>query len=309
MKPGPFVNKGTSVYVYILIAVSSQIPLFGAENSNDLLELLRAKDSSVLSYALSVKFTSIDMDPNRYAEVRNLLNLVGTQDIQDANMLQFSAGIMQKLVPRAKVWWGNVTNLQRGQLFKTIHSFDGEESVVQQYDGQRYMHYQPDAQTKQVDIYPEVQSEVRWDFEELNITLKKLLNKELMSYKEHENSSSLTFAITENHSKIVYAEFDEDAALKYLRCDKNGQLFAERWYLCHQEVDYHFVPRVIFSIRRSQDDYEISCIVVEDVEINGEITDSDLEVSNIPPWAVVVDHHQDPPLVTRAIDAPHVILR
>ncbi|UCG46969.1 MAG: hypothetical protein JSU94_15900 [Phycisphaerales bacterium] len=306
------------VCIFTLLLFMLAVQTHGAtgDDKNDLTTFLRTRDSSISSYAVSVKHAHTEISLDRYDQIKGLLGTLAEEDSRDEDMVELAARIMQGITPDRELNWRQTRNLQDGVRFKAVTSSGGQELTVEQYDGESYLRFQPEQENKQVDIYPEVRPVARWDFEDLNVTLRGMLKKEVLSFKEDEERSALTFGAPEGGRYSVYAEFNRrDAALRYIRFDRDKQAYDERWSMYHRQVDGYEIPQVIFRLRRTRDGAtgkefcRVWCYVVENVEINRAISDKELEVSGIPPWAVVIDHREDPPRTSYAVDTPRVILR
>ena|GEM_PF-5577027 len=306
------------VCIFTCVLLMLPVRAYGAvgDDKNDLTTLLRARDSSISSYAVSVKHSHTEISLDRYDQIKGLLGTLAKTDPRDEDIAELGARIMQVITPERELNWRQTSNLQDGVRFKSVTSRGGQELTIEQYDGESYLRFQPEQENKQVDLYPEVRPIVRWDFEDLNVTLREMLKKEVLSFEQDEERSALTFGSQEGGRYGVYAEFNRrDAALRYIRFDRDKQAYDERWPMYHRQVDGYPIPQLIFRLHRTRDGatgkefYRVWCYVVENVEINREIGDEELEVRGIPPWAVVIDHREDPPRTTYAVDTPGVILR
>ena len=283
----------------------------GAISANDLMQLVRTRDSSISDYSVSTKHISFNISTNEYTKAKDLINsLADKQFVEGEDTLHIVEELLKKVDPDRSFQWQESKHLQSGDRFMS-RNFWGNETTIHSYDGQQYMLYNPDAEDHQLDIYPEIQAFKLWDFEALNITLKRLLEFPPASIHNEENATRLTIITSKEWNIKVHLKFDEEATLKHIYSEHEiAEFFVDKWFLFHRKAGDYPVPRIIVSLHKKSNKYcKINCLVIEDLKINAGISEKDLKIQDVPLWATVVDHHHDPPKISNVIDSQRIILR
>ncbi len=287
----------------------------------DVLNALRARDATVSSFRASLVSAELDEDMGQLDKVgfERLREAILTFKYQTAEDVQ---GVVAELMRQHKknkeqIQWEQVAVVQREEEFKFARSVPESPQtkfirVIRQYNGSRYVHYLPSGSQKQLDLWdrpPSLYPE--YSTEDLNITLRILttLNPASITRTEKPLAFSFLSPLTPKETKVVvHMRFDDQLALQYMRahCETLG-CTNEWWYFGHAIDQGVPVPKMIFEAAIDNGRHSVKVIIIKESQINPKVSDDELSLGSVPPWALVVDHRQTPFKTYKLIESPETI--
>ena len=280
-----------------------------AANESDFMDFMEAIDSSISSYDIKLHKAHFYIEISDYEKFTNEIEKLRDINTNDVNLLQITDEFISEWCD--DIMWTEKQYLQNNELFKeSSSSEEGSKGDIKVYDGQIYRKYSK--HNEQLDIYPDIPPIAHTNFESLGITTKGLLeNYNLDSFRESKEGYDCTFSLKEDEFRITNYEYDK--SLRRLRSHtkiNNKSVLDNRW-LFYNEIDNYSIPGVKFDINIFKERCSVYCYVIEKVDINCRMEDKDFDINynEIPPWALVIDHRQEPYTVEQLVDYPNIILR
>ena len=272
-----------------------------ASSDEEFVKFLKARERSIKSYKLTADYIDLKFDESHLASITAILNDAETDELPGA-IIQY----IETKVTREPLEWIHASSLGRGNRFKIVLARGKEEGTQLVYDGERYCAYRPTTSQKQMDIFPEVRNDDRPDLEYFYVTYKKLLGEELVQLVDGQDSVGLEYAITPQ--KRALCRFLPSGSMQHLTVTRGERRWGEIWFYGHKDKDGYTYPAARCSIREFGQRYGLTISIIRDLDINCPIADEELALRDVPLWAVVVDHHFDPPRARRYIDSPDTML-
>ncbi len=271
-----------------------------AASGNDLATFLKARDGTVSDYSISTREAVFSVDDALLATITQRLDSLGAPNTTQEMIETAVEEIIEMLSGKqTQVWVKSIVH-RRGKQFKSVRSTDNDR-LIQQYDGSRYVFFDPASTQQQADIYAKPQPNVVFDFEYLSITLDRPTQLPVMEESSSDDHFFLKILVDEKSRKTASLTFNREFALKYVLIEKEGQPFGKKWLYGHSEVGDLQVPTVVCMLSELGDTHELQLVFIDKVTINEGISENDLALK-IPPSALIVDHRVHPPSVYRFTD-------
>lgn len=293
--------------IFLLFTLSLYVSPLWAVNKDDFLSFCESRDNSIKSYSVEIHKGHLDINLEDYDAFVDSIAQLEHMQIDNVNPMQLVDNIAGKW--NKKIGWVNKKMIQKEERFKEITSFsEGGRYDVRLYDGQIYRVYQK--KDGQLDLHPEIPPIVHLDFDYLGITSKQLRNRgDVISYSETGEGCEISFPITKDNSRIINQKYDSDLNIRKSCFFRNGKLGRDSRWLFYRQVEGYSIPRLNIVFNLYKDRCSIFCYIIENVEINCQLTDEDFVIGEMPPWTLVVDRRQKPYTVKQLMQYPHEILR
>lgn len=268
-------------------------------------EQILAQDASISSGKGSVSVSRVTLPLKDYELVRGEVDSLARSGADAADIREAAIALVERF---SKTQASDLSDFhsykstffERGECFRETQQSE-KWGHIQQYDGQAYIYYRPSSTQNQADIWPTPQAYAKCGLKELNIKIGRFFDNNLLSCEKGSDGHHIQSKTTEESSHIVHLDFDETFTLTHLNCEKDGGSFLEKWFIGHKESNGISIPGVILEVRRLQDTFCISSIVIDDLEVNCDVADEDLWVA-LPTDTLIVDNREHPPSAYRLAD-------
>ena len=283
---------GRKMSTVCLVVWSLAGPL-AADEADDFLRFLEARDESIASYEIKLRQFSFDIALDDYEDFKKSVEQLEKDKTASLSPSRQAEQLVQRWSKKDS--WLDRHTKQYGERFKeTLVSRSGGTDVTI-YDGRLYYDYsQPN---RQLDIHATIPNIHHTNLADLGLTGGGPRGRgKVLSFEQNEKAVQCVISFSDDNSRIMTQEYNHDFALCHSHYEYGNEFQNDDYYLFHEEIGGYPVPRVKINIspivRRNQ--CSVWILVIEDVRFNHPLTDEDLSLGELPDNALVVDYRFKP---------------
>ena len=288
--------------IMILLCLAASLPAVAATNRNrsaqnadEIVQFLEARNNSIKSFEIKLKQVSFDIDLEDYETFKE--DMLNIEQNKDSNLS--SSEKAEKLIYK----WGNPQmrlerhGIQNGERFRESYIKDGNDTEIRCYDGLLYYDYS--IQHPQFVINCKVPNVKHTNLSDIGFgfNAEALRNGgKILSFEQNEKQIQIEFKYSETSSMVVKQIFNNDFRLLYSQTQINENYQVENYYLLHKNIEGYLVPSIIINvdINKNNNKCGIMLYLIEDVKFNPFLTNEDFSVGKIPDKTLVVDYRFNP---------------
>ena len=291
-----------ALYVLTLLTCGASC-LWGGDRS-DALRFLESRDRSIDSYSINLRRFSFSITADSYSRFKEDIMRTREAGADRAGAPQLMNEFLQRWAPQTTPV--EYARLQRGDLYREeIRGEGGKYVDVLNYDGSVYRHYYKD--NGQLDLSANTDNQGSVSLEDLGLTTQKLWRWEAGKTEEKDGGHRFSFSAG---SAVAVMEYDTKYLPTQLRTSVDDDPIEEILYLFPNENLGYGFPSVAVRVNFNKNKNEcwIRVHLIDDLKINCPVTDKDLAIGDMPPWTLIVDRRQNPPIQKQLINYPREIL-
>ncbi len=287
-------NKIKTVSLILLCVTTSLV----AQNTEDFLRFLEARDESIKSYEIKLRRIMFDIDLDDYEAFKKSVEQLAQNEVEGQNASEQA----EQLV---KTWAEEVRWLERhaiwqGDRFKETLVFDSGSTTIKSYGGQLYYRYV--VTNRQLDIHVKIPNVHHTNIGDLGLAIGGLRTRgKVLSFEQSEEGVRCVFSLSDDDSRTTTQEYDSNLGLYYSRYKLTERIQVENYYLFRKNIDGYSIPSIKIEISRygRRNECSIWIYVIEDVKLNCLLTDEDLSLGDIPEKTLVIDKRFEPEIQWR----------
>ena len=275
-----------------LVVLSVTVPL-AADQADDFLRFLEARDESIASYEIKLRQITFDIALDDYEAFKKSVE-------QMAKDKDWNLSPSQQAEQLVKTWakkhhWIERHTKQRGELFKEKLVFDSGSTTFKSYDGRLYYRYVAD--NRQLDIHAKIPNVHHTNIGDLGFASGWLRRRgKILSFEQNAEGVQCVILLSEDDSLTVTQQYNRNFGLYREHFIDNRQQSDYFYYLFHVKIDGYSVPHLKINISPNprRNECSVWMLVIEDVQFNRPFTDEDLSLGEIPNETLVIDYRFKP---------------
>lgn len=282
---GRFISIATSLVILISIGQAQN------DEIQEILGHLKARENSITNFEIKLRRASFHLESDDVIDIEKAIQTVAEKDdVTDTDTVTWAEELVRTWSKKNS--WMTEHIHQRDQCFKqTRISNKGKYVDVEVYDGQLYYDYRQI--NRQLDIHPKIPNIAHVTLSAIGLSAKGLCQgPEQVSVKWNTDGSRCVISKTGHEFGYVTYEYDRHLGLRRLQYEGDPT----EYFLFHKDVDGYSIPRV--KIRLSRNPRNNTCWVqvriIEQIRLNGPMTDKDLALGDLPDSTLVIDYRFTP---------------
>ncbi|MEA3226296.1 MAG: TlpA disulfide reductase family protein, partial [Planctomycetota bacterium] len=297
-----------TLWLIVLGATTS----LAAENADDFLRFLEARDESISNYEIRLRQGRFEIGLDEYGAFKESIEQLGQRESANVSPSQQAEQLVQTWGGKNR--WLERHVLHRGERFKeTLVSASGHTDI-RSYDGRFYYRYS--LANRQLDIHVKTPNVMHVTLSELGLAAKGISKSgELVSFEQDQEGVRCVLSSSGDHLLTATREYNRNFSLCHSHFKLSNKVQVDNYYLFHKNIDGYRVPCVKIYVTRNahQGTCGVTVYVIENVRLNCALTDDDLSVGDLPDKTLVVDYRFEPKDLRRyseyrlAVDNPEVV--
>ena len=278
---------------------TSQANVTGAELEKTLAKI-KERDSSIESYHIQGRRLYLNLPYDEWAAVEAAINDLKAVPADEVEQRFFD---LCRGLQNYKKNWAKVEGYGSGERLKYEVSYAGEPFSRKQFTGSEYRVYHPITVQRQLDIYPaEKQVHIPLQLSDLGVNLENLLEYDVTQWMMKKDRQTIQFKVSSRGFTTI--ELDENLILRHLFLDSGGERQFDKWYFGCVSTGKWYCQRMTVRVDQEDCSFGVKINIIDELEINPEVTEEQLDVGLLPPWTLVVDHREKPVNVAQLVDRP-----
>lgn len=290
------------VKIHIIFLIILVLTVFlHAEDSEDFLRFLEARDESIKNYQIKLRQMYFEIELADFDAFKKDIEQLAQNEVADSNPSQQAEKLIQKWTENIK--WFNINILHRGERFKETRVYAGSRPSISCYDGQLYYDY--DEHGRQLDIHAKIPNVAHICLDVLGFFSKGPINStRLLSFEQDNDGVRCEFSHSDDDSRITLNQYGREFGLIHSEYRHSEKIRIFNYYLFLKTIDSYRIPeiKINFGYNARRDTCTVSIYVIEDVKFNCQFTDGELSLKNIPDDTLVIDYRFEPAVQWRYSD-------
>jgi thiol-disulfide isomerase/thioredoxin len=286
-------RKMSTVCFVALIVTSSFTASLAADQADDFLRFLEARDESIASYEIKLRQISFDIALDDYKAFKKNIEEMAKDEPRGQSPLQQAEQLIQTWAKEPH--WLERHTKQRGERFKETIVFNSGSTTITSYDGRLYYRYVAD--NRQLDIHAKMPNIHHTNIGDLGFASGWLRRRgKILSFEQNAEGARCVILFSEDDSLTITQQYNRDFGLDREHLIDSLQQSDYSYYIFHEKIDGYSVPHLKINIspipRRNE--CSVWILVIEDVQFNRPFTDEDLSLGDLPAETLVIDYRFTP---------------
>jgi thiol-disulfide isomerase/thioredoxin len=283
-----------TVICLVLLTVTASL---SADQADDFLRFLEARDKSIASYEIKLRQITFDIDLDNYEAFKKNVEEIAKDESRDQSPLQQAEQLVQKWAKEPHRLQRHTK--QRGGHFKETIVFNSGSTSMTSYDGRLYYDYS--APNRQLDIYAKIPNVGHANIGDLGFTSGSLRHGKVLSFEQKAEGTQCAVLLPGEDSLTMTQQYNSDFGLYRAHLIDSLQQSDYFYYLFHEKIDGYSVPRLKINISpiARRNECSVWMLVIEDVQFNRPFTDEDLSLGQLPDRVLVIDYRFKPEIQWR----------
>jgi thiol-disulfide isomerase/thioredoxin len=288
-------RRKRSIICLIVLTVTASL---AADQADDFLRFLEARDQSIASYEIKLRQISFDITLDDYEAFKKNVEEIAKDEPGGQRPLQQAEQLI-------RTWAKEPHRLQRhtkqcGERFKETIVFNSGSTTITSYDGRLYYDYS--APNRQLDIYATIPNVHHTNIGDLGFTSGWLRRRgNILSFEQNAEGVRCVTLLSQDDSLTLTQQYNRNFGLYRAHFVDSLQQSDYSYYLFHKKIGGYSVPHLKINIspipRRNE--CSVWMLVVEDVQFNQPFTDEDLSLGQLPEGTLVIDYRFKPTIQWR----------
>ena len=278
-----------TVICLVLLTVTASL---SADQADDFLSFLEARDESIASYEIKLRQITFDIALDDYEAFKKNVEEIAEDESGRQSPLQHAEQLVQKWAKEPHRLQRHTK--QRGGHFKETIVFNSGSTSMTSYDGRLYYDYS--APNRQLDIYAKIPNVGHANIGDLGFSSGSLRHGKILSFEQKAEGTQCVVLLPGEDSLTMTQQYNRDFGLYRAHLIDSLQQSDYSYYLFHEKIEGYSVPRLKINIspivRRNE--CSVWMLVIEDVQFNRPFTDEDLSLGQLPDRTLVIDYRFKP---------------
>lgn len=290
-------SVGRKMSTICLVVLSMTVSL-AANQADDFLRFIEARDESIASYEIKLRQFTFDIPLKDFVAFKKNIEQLAKNKTGSSSPLQQAEQLIQTWAK--KHHWLERHTKQRGELFKETLVFPSGGTTFKSYDGRLYYRYVE--RNRQLDIHAKIPNVHHTNIGDLGFASGWLRRRgKILSFEQNAEGVRCVILLSEDDSLTITQQYDRNFGLYLTHFIDSRQQSDYSYYLFHEKIEGYSVPHLKINIspipRRNE--CSVSMLVIEDVKFNLPLTDKDLSIQDLPSETLVIDYRFKPKIQWR----------
>ncbi|UCE47295.1 MAG: TlpA family protein disulfide reductase, partial [Phycisphaerales bacterium] len=281
--------------IICLVLLGAAGPL-AANQADDFLRFLEARDESIASYEIKLRQITFDIALDDHGAFQKSVEQMAKDKAGSLTPSQQAEQLIRKWTENDRGLERHV--LHRGEHFKETLVFRNGPTDITIYDGRLYYDYS--ARNRQLDIHATIPNVKHADLSDLGLASWIRRHGKVLSFEQNSEGMRCVISLSDDNSQIITQQYNRNFGLS--RVYVHGDLFqTDDYYLFHEKIDGYSVPRLKINISPNvrRNECYVRIYAIEDIRFNRPLTDEDLSLGDLPADVLVIDYRFKPKIQWR----------